>query len=135
MSAPIDWELLFTEAGTARERAYAPYSRFRVGAAILFEDGRVRTGCNVENASYGLAMCAERNAIGRGVVEGAGKVTAVAVVADSATPCPPCGMCRQVISELTASPDVPVRTRNLAGEERQYTVRDLLPDAFGPGFL
>lgn len=134
MPPAIDWDSLFRDALDARERAYAPYSNFQVGAALLFEDGRVYKGCNVENASYGLSMCAERNAIGQAVGARAGKVRAVAIVADSEIPCPPCGMCRQVIAEF-APPDVPVRTRNLKGVERQYTVRELLPDAFGPDFL
>jgi cytidine deaminase len=134
MSQAIDWDRLFAEAASARERAYAPYSKFQVGAALLFEGGSVLTGCNVENASYGLSMCAERNALGRAVVEGAGRPLAVAIVADSERPCPPCGACRQVIFELLA-PDAPVRTRNLAGAERQYTVSELLPDAFSKTFL
>jgi cytidine deaminase len=134
MAPIIDWDALFQDASAVRERAYAPYSRFRVGAALLFEDGTVFKGCNVENASYGLSLCAERNAIGQAKALGAGRILAVAVVADSKIPCPPCGMCRQVISEF-APGDVPVRTRNLQGEERQYTVRELLPDAFGPDFF
>lgn len=134
MSQAIDWDRLFAEATHARERAYAPYSKFQVGAALLFEGGNILTGCNVENASYGLSMCAERNALGRAVVEGAGKPVAIAIVADSRTPCPPCGACRQVIFEL-ASKEVPVRTRNLAGEERHYTASELLPDAFTHTFL
>src|SRR5690349_2808106 len=116
MSQPIDWDRLFAEATSARERAWAPYSKFKVGAALLFEDGRVLSGCNVENASYGLSMCAERNALGRAAVEGAGRPLAVAIVADSERPCPPCGACRQVIAEF-AAPDVPVKSRNLAGAE------------------
>jgi len=134
MSQAIDWDRLFAEAASARERAYAPYSKFQVGAALLFEGGRILTGCNVENASYGLSMCAERNALGRAVVEGAGRPLAVAIIADSEQPCPPCGACRQVIFELL-SPDAPVRTRNLAGAERQHTVSELLPDAFSKTFL
>jgi cytidine deaminase len=131
----IPWEALFASATAARERAYAPYSRFKVGAALLFADGSIVPGCNVENASYGLALCAERNAIGSAVVEGrSGGLRAVAVVGDSRLPVPPCGMCRQVLSEFGA-PAVPVVCRNLQGEETRTTVGELLPHAFGPSFL
>lgn len=130
----IPWEALFEAAQTAQGRAHAPYSKFPVGAAILGDDGRIYAGCNVENASYGLGVCAERNAIGRAVVEGAKKVIAVAIVANAARPTPPCGACRQVISEF-AEPSVPVRYRSPAGKEGRYTVGELLPDAFNRDFL
>ena len=130
----IPWEELFAAATAARAHAYAPYSKFLVGAAVLFEDGRIASGCNVENASYGLAACAERNAIARGIVEGSSAIAAVAIVADSETPCPPCGMCRQVIAEF-APLEAPVRSRNLQGTEERYTVRELLPHAFNKRFL
>jgi cytidine deaminase len=134
MSKPIPWEELFEAARHARERAHAPYSRFAVGAAVLTEDGRIEAGANVENASYGLSMCAERNAIGRAVSEGARRIAAVAIVVETKTPCPPCGSCRQVIAEF-AAPDAPVRSRTLDGQESRHTVKELLPDAFGPGFF
>jgi cytidine deaminase len=130
----IPWERLFAEAFQARERAYAPYSNFRVGAAGLFEQGGVVAGCNVENASYGLAVCAERNAIGRAVVEGQGQLVAIAVVGDSKVPVPPCGMCRQVLAEF-APATAEIRCRNLQGEERRYTVAELLPHMFNKEFL
>ncbi len=134
MQQEIPWERLFAAAEKARDRAWAPYSNFPVGAAVLTEDGQIQAGCNVENASYGLSVCAERNAIGRAVGEGARKITAVAVVANTAKPCPPCGMCRQVIAEF-AAPETPVRSRTPAGEEARYTVAEILPHAFTRDFL
>lgn len=134
MAEPIDWEQLFEAAARARERAYAPYSSFPVGAAVLAEDGSLHAGCNVENASYGLALCAERNAIGRMVAEGKRRITAVAIVVDTPTPTPPCGMCRQAIAEL-GDGDVPVRSRNLSGVEQRWSLGELLPHAFTKDFL
>ncbi len=128
------WEKLFEAAAAARERAYAPYSKFPVGAAVMAEDGTIASGCNVENASYGLTLCAERNAVGRLLVEGKQRLAAVAIVVDTATPTPPCGMCRQVLMEFGA-PDLPVRCRNLAGLEEQRTLGELLPHAFTRDFL
>jgi cytidine deaminase len=97
-------EELFDVARKAAASAYAPYSRFRVGAALLAEDGRVFTGCNVENRSFGLTMCAERNAVFHAVSCGARAFSAIAVAAlDSETPVPPCGACRQVLSEFMES--------------------------------
>jgi len=134
MSETIPWDALFEVASASRERAYAPYSKFLVGAAALFDDGTISPGCNVENATYGLTVCAERNAIGRAVGEGKQKLKAVAVVVDSREPCPPCGMCRQVMAEF-AGPDLPVRMRDLKGREASYTLGDLLPHAFTKSFL
>jgi cytidine deaminase len=130
----IPWDTLFAAATSARQRAHAPYSGFQVGAAALYEDGTVVPGCNVENASYGLSLCAERNALARAVADGRHGLRAVAVVADSAEPCPPCGMCRQVMAEFGA-PTVPVRCRTLQGEEARYTLGELLPHAFTRSFL
>lgn len=130
------WEELFKLAYAAREKAYAPYSKFKVGAAALFDDGAVTVGCNMENASYGLAMCAERNAIGAGIVEGKRALLAVAIVGQSPKPVPPCGMCRQVMAEFRPRRrDVQVRLRNLKGGERRYKLKQLLPHAFTPKFL
>lgn len=134
MSEVIPWERLFEAALAAQKRAHAPYSHFPVGAAVLTEDGRIEAGCNVENSSYGLSVCAERNAIGRAVGEGASRIRAVAVVANSEKACPPCGMCRQVIAEF-ASPDAPVRSRAPSGDEARYTLKELLPHAFTHDFL
>ena len=134
MATPLPWDQLFEAATEVRERAWAPYSRFKVGAAALFEDGAVFAGCNVENASYGLGVCAERNAIGQAVAHGKTKLRAIAVVADAQQPTPPCGACRQVIAEF-APPSTPVHFRNLQGDEARYTLGDLLPHAFTKDFL
>ena len=117
------------EAATiARERAYAPYSHFKVGAALEADDGTIVTGCNVENASYGLTICAERVAVGRGVAEGQRRFIRVAVVTDVETLTPPCGACRQVLWEF--APDADVVLANLRGDTATYRMRDLLPHAF-----
>jgi cytidine deaminase len=118
---------LVEAARTARERAYAPYSHFKVGAAVEAEDGTVHVGCNVENASYGLAMCAERVALGAAVTAGARNFRRVAVVTDAEPPASPCGSCRQVLSELAPEAEVvavgPATTR-------RWRVAELLPDPF-----
>jgi cytidine deaminase len=134
MSEDIPWEALFTAAAKVRERAHAPYSHFPVGAAVLYEDGSVVAGCNVENASYGLSVCAERNALAAGVAQGRGRPRAVAIVVDTPTPCPPCGMCRQFMAEF-APMAMPVRSRNLKGDESRHALGELLPHAFTPDFL
>lgn len=134
MSADIPWEQLFEAAKKVRERAHAPYSRFPVGAAVLYADGGVVTGCNVENSSYGLSVCAERGALAAGVAQGRDRPVAVAIVVDTPTPCPPCGMCRQVMLEF-APKELPVRSRNLKGDEARYTLGELLPHAFTRDFL
>lgn len=119
-------------ARAAQARAYAPYSHFRVGAAIEADDGRIFAGCNVENASYGLTICAERVAVGTAVAEGVRQLRRVAVVSDIDPPAAPCGACRQVLSEF--GPDLVVegigRTTRMT-----WNMRDLLPAAFGPGSL
>jgi cytidine deaminase len=131
----VDWSALFDAATTARSRAHAPYSKFLVGAALLAEDGKIYAGCNVENASYGLSMCAERNACAGMIAAGtARKLVAVAVIADTEPPTPPCGACRQVLAEF-GEPLMPVRIRNLAGREESYALKDLLPHAFTKSFL
>ncbi|MDR3248911.1 MAG: cytidine deaminase [Treponema sp.] len=102
-------EKLFALAMEAAKAAYAPYSKFRVGAALLGADGRIFTGCNVENRSFGLTVCAERNAVFQGVAQGCRSFTALAIVTpDSENPVGPCGACRQVLSEFMG-PDAPVR--------------------------
>lgn len=126
---------LLDQARQARENAYAPYSRFPVGAALLAEDGRVFTGCNVENASYGLANCAERVAIGKAVSEGARTFSAIAVIGpEDSTACAPCGACRQVLVEF--APDMPVVMPGDGDEGVQITtMAELLPGAFTPARL
>ena len=128
-------DALLAAAVEARENAFAPYSKFRVGAAVELADGRIVTGCNVENASYGLTICAERVAIFKAVSEGArpGDFRRVAVCADTARLTPPCGACRQILWEFCG--DVPVTLVNLAGVTREFTVGQLLPEAFDDSLL
>ena len=120
---------LMERAREAARTAYAPYSAFRVGAAVLCDSGEVYAGCNVENASYGLTICAERNAVGAMVEGGETVVEAVAVFSPDAAPALPCGACRQVLREF-GCPDVIVVGRD--GELRRYRFEELLPEAFGP---
>ena len=121
----MDLDKLVEAAWQAREAAYAPYSHFHVGAALLAEDGRIFPGCNVENISYGLTNCAERVAIGAAVAAGARKFLAVAVVADTMVPISPCGACRQVLAEFGV-PEVFLANRS--GQIR-FTLDELLPRA------
>jgi cytidine deaminase len=118
-------------AREAMPQAYAPYSAFRVGAAILNEDGVVRSGVNVENASYPLSVCAERNAVAAMVVAGQRHVLAVAVATDATTPTPPCGGCRQVLWEF-GDADTVVVAEGAGGVRARWRLGELLPDAFGP---
>lgn len=121
----MDWESLIEAAWQAREMAYAPYSNFQVGAALLAADGRVFSGCNVENISYGLTNCAERVAIGAAVAAGAREFLAVAVVADAGLPISPCGACRQVLAEF----DVPLVMLANRSSREQFRLDELLPRA------
>jgi cytidine deaminase len=124
-------DALLESAKAARERAYAPYSKFKVGAALLTKDGRVFAGCNVENASYGLCNCAERTAFFSAIAAGCGcdDFAALAVIGDTDGPISPCGACRQVIIEL-GGPALAIRLGNLRGDTRDTTAREQLPDAF-----
>jgi cytidine deaminase len=120
---------LLRRAREARRNSYSPYSGFPVGAALLADDGRVFTGVNVENASYGLTTCAERTAVVRAVAEGARRFSAIAVIGpEDAVACPPCGSCRQILHE--AGPDLLVITPDEEGEPRVTPLRELLPGAF-----
>lgn len=121
----MDWESLVKAAWKTRDQAYAPYSNFHVGAALLAEDGRIFTGCNVENLSYGLTNCAERVAIGAAVAAGVRRFLAVAVVADTAVPISPCGACRQVLAEFGV-PRILLANRT---ERVEFTLEELLPRA------
>ncbi len=121
-------DALVEAATAARVRAYAPYSDFQVGAAVCDDQGRTFGGCNIENASLGLTICAERVALFKARSEGAGRVVRVAIVTDSSPPTAPCGACRQVLLEL--APDAQVILANLEGSRTVRQVRDLLPDAF-----
>ncbi|MGH2537888.1 MAG: cytidine deaminase [Candidatus Promineifilaceae bacterium] len=118
---------LIAAAGRARERAYAPYSGYRVGAAVLADDGRIYTGVNVENASYGLTICAERAAVFNAVGAGAGRILAAAVCTGNRGS--PCGACRQVLSEFGA--DMPIWLCDPAGGREETSLAALLPQAFG----
>jgi len=121
---------LEARARTAQHKAYAPYSKFRVGAAVQVS-GEVFDGANVENASYGLAVCAERTAVFAAVVAGAHRLEAVAVCTDASPPSAPCGACRQVLLEFAPDPAaVTVTAINPRGERRTWTLAQLIPDGF-----
>jgi cytidine deaminase len=120
-------------ARTARKGAVAPFSNFKVGAALLTVDGEIITGCNVESATYGLTMCAERIAVFKAVSEGFRKFSAIAVVADSHTVTPPCGSCRQVLWEMCG--DIWVHTSDLKGHKKTVRLSRLLPEPFDKRFL
>ncbi|MEH7549162.1 cytidine deaminase [Neobacillus vireti] len=124
-------EQLMEEAKKARNKAYVPYSKFGVGAALLTTDGKVYHGCNIENAAYSMCNCAERTALFKAYSEGDRDFQMMAVVADTDRPCSPCGACRQVISELCPS-DMKVILTNLKGDVKELTVAELLPGAFSP---
>jgi cytidine deaminase len=129
MPDPLDD--LLALARSARAMAYAPYSRFLVGAVVQTRDGRQFSGCNVENASYGLCLCAERTALFSAVAAGCrpGDFAALAVIADTPDPVSPCGACRQVMAELCDA-DMPVLLANLGGATQQTSVAALLPGSF-----
>ncbi len=113
----------------AREKAYVPYSKFKVGAALFTNKGTVYTGCNIENASYGLSNCAERTALFKAISEGEYEIEALAVVADTKGPVAPCGACRQVIAEF-CKPEMKIYLANVKGDVQETTVAQLLPGAF-----
>ena len=121
-------------ARQVREHAHAPYSKFKVGAALESADGRIFTGCNVENSSYGLSMCAERVAIFKAISEGLRDFKRIAVIADTHSPVRPCGACRQVISDLFPK-DAEVILANLQGDIEVTRISELLPAPFDRSFL
>lgn len=112
----------------AKEKAYVPYSNFRVGAAVLAKSGKVYYGCNIENASFGATNCAERTAIFKAVSEGEREIEAIAINSDSRKPTYPCGICRQVMAEF--STDLKIYISNIDGEYREFTLDQLLPGGF-----
>ena len=124
---------LIDAAKAVRENSYAPFSDFQVGAAIEMEDGTIIAGCNVESASYGLTVCAERVAIWKAISEGKHKIKHLAVVADTDELTPPCGVCRQIIWEFGGN--VPVTLANLNGKRETVEMKELLPRAFDTKFL
>ena len=124
---------LFRLAKEAAENAYAPFSRYQVGAALLAEDGRVFTGCNVENSSYGGTICAERTAAVKAVSEGQRKFKRIVIASRGEDYCYPCGACRQVLREF--GPEMEVICLNGKGEARRFSLEELLPCSFGPDHL
>jgi cytidine deaminase len=126
-------DVLLAAALAARENAFAPYSEFRVGAAIEDIDGRIHTGCNIENATYGLTICAERVAVFKAISEGVRKFRRVAVAADTDRLTPPCGACRQILWEFCG--DVEIVLVNLRGKTETYRLKDLFPKPFDVSYL
>jgi cytidine deaminase len=128
-----NWTLLGERAMAAMERAYAPYSGFRVGAALLSADGGVTEGCNVENAAYPAGICAERAAVAAAIARGVRDFSAIVIATEAETPTPPCGMCRQVLMEF--APHMLVGSITRGGASARWTMSDLLPEAFTPTSL
>jgi cytidine deaminase len=124
---------LLEAALAARENAHAPFSKFKVGAAIEDESGRVFTGCNVENSTYGLTICAERVAVFKAISEGARKFKRIAVAADTDVLTPPCGACRQILWEFCG--DAELTLVNLQGKTETFRLKDLFPRPFDASFL
>lgn len=127
------WSVLRERAAAAMDRAYAPYSNFRVGAALLGSDDSISEGCNVENASYPAGLCAERAAVAAAVSRGVRDFTAIVICTEADEPTPPCGICRQVLMEF--APDLVVLSTTRAGAEARWVLSDLLPKAFTPTSL
>jgi cytidine deaminase len=128
----MDWEPLVAAARAARERAYAPYSHFAVGAALLMEDGSIHAAANVENCIPALSICAERNAMSAAASAGLRRPRAVAVVTDATPPARPCGLCRQTLVEFAR--DLPILVVNVHGEREETTLAELFPQPFSlPG--
>jgi cytidine deaminase len=128
-----EYDKLIAAAKAVRENAHAPYSNFRVGAALRAKSGRVYTGCNVENSTYGLTVCAERVAIFKAISEGERGFDAIAVVADTETLTPPCGACRQLIWEFCG--DVDIILANLKGQTEVVRTKSIFPRPFDSSFL
>jgi len=122
------YKTLLKEAEKVRLKAYVPYSKFKVGAAVLSREGKIFSGCNIENASFGLTICAERVALFKAVSEGYNRFMAMAIICDSADPCFPCGACRQIINEF--GNDITIICSNLEGKTVTKKISELLPDAF-----
>ena len=130
---PDPMAALIEAAHQIRQRAYAPYSRYHVGSAVLADNGKVYLGANIENASYGLSICAERNAISAAVLDGARRILACAVVTASDPPAAPCGMCRQTLAEFAPRDrELPIALVNADGKRRDTTLGAVLPLAFMP---
>ncbi|MDA2167934.1 cytidine deaminase [Bacillus cereus] len=125
----MDKKKYIEEANKMLEKAYIPYSKFPVGAALVTKEGKIYTGCNIENASYGLCNCAERTAIFKAVSEGERDFSYLIITGETDGPISPCGACRQVIAEF-CDPKMPVLLTNVKGDEKEVTVEQLLPGAF-----
>lgn len=130
MVTPTQWSQLMEAARRASQNAYCPYSDFHVGAAALGGSGAIHHGCNVENASYGLTICAERSAVTRAIAEGESELLAIVVYTPTAKPTAPCGACRQVLNEF--GPEMPIRCICKGKDVIRSTMAKLLPVAFGP---
>jgi len=127
----LDWSFLIDQAKESFAKAYAPYSHFHVGAAAQTNSGNVVCGCNVENASYGLTVCAERNCIAQAIISGEKEFTAMVIYTEQEKLTPPCGACRQVLVEFF-EPTALIMAANHLGDQKKWTVNELLPDAFTP---
>ncbi|MDH4424569.1 MULTISPECIES: cytidine deaminase [Bacillus] len=125
----MDKKKYIEEANKMLLKAYIPYSKFPVGAALVTKEGKIYTGCNIENASYGLCNCAERTAIFKAVSEGERDFSYLVITGETDGPISPCGACRQVIAEF-CNPKMPVLLTNVKGDEKEVTVEQLLPGAF-----
>lgn len=131
MNPDPNFDLLLQRARETREKAYAPFSGFSVGAALLGKSGKIYTGCNVENSSYGLTICAERVALFKAISEGEKAFDTLAVIADTAKPVPPCGACMQVLAEF--NPDLTVIMANTKGMKKTERLSKLFPEPFSRG--
>jgi len=129
----VNVQRLIEKAQEARQKAWAPYSRFKVGAALLSKGGRIYTGCNIELSSFSLTLCAERVALFKALSEGERDFKAIAIVADGLPLCPPCGACRQALWDF--APDIQIILANPEGEVKVCTLSDLFPKAFDAGYL
>ena len=134
MASPIQIDALLAAARAVRDNAHAPYSAFKVGAALLDEQGRIHGGCNVENAAYPLGLCAEAGAIAAMVAAGGARIVAVVVVGEGPQPVTPCGGCRQKLREFAAD-DTPVIAADMEHVQARFTLGELLPHSFGPEHL
>ncbi|AMJ59155.1 cytidine deaminase [Bosea sp. PAMC 26642] len=134
MSVDSDFDALFAAAGRVQPLAYAPYSHFKVGAAILADDGAIYAGCNVENAAYPVGACAEAGAISAMIAGGSQRIVAILVMGEGEALVTPCGACRQRIREF-ANPDTPVAIAGPSGIRQRFSLAELLPASFGPDNL
>ena len=127
----MDYKKLMDKAIEASKNAYCPYSKFSVGACLLYENGNVYSGCNVENSSYGLSLCAERNAISTAIASGeTSKISKIAIYSPKSAKCYPCGACRQWLQEFEKGQDIQILLEDENGEILEYGINELLPHSF-----